>query len=101
MRDSHVGHLVEREEMLILKENRKSPRMSFIRSEQANDILAGGSHVTMRASRPGLFCCVLLGSLAGLAAFFPQQRSDLLVFTGKLQGRLAFAFRVYIRAFLK
>ena len=94
-------HLVEREKMLILEEYRESPRMRLIRSEQANDIFTTGTHVTMRAKCPGLFCCVLFGFLAGLAAFLPQQRSDSLVFTGKLQRRLAFTFRVHIRAFLK
>ena len=59
MRDSHVGHFVERKVMPVLEEDWENPRMRFIRSEQSNDIFAAGTHVAIRAKRRELFGVLL------------------------------------------
>ena len=59
VRDSHVGHFVERKVMPIFEEDRENPRMRFIRSEQSHDIFAAGPHVAIRAKRPGYLASFL------------------------------------------
>ena len=50
MRERHVAHLVERDIVFVLKENREHPRAGFVVGKQANDIFATGRHETMRAT---------------------------------------------------
>ena len=40
VRDRHVRHLVERDVVVVLEENRENPRAGFVGRKQANDIFA-------------------------------------------------------------
>ena len=50
MRNRHMAHLVERDIVLVLEENREHPRARFVGGKQANDIFATGRHDTIRAT---------------------------------------------------
>ncbi len=67
--DRHVAHLVEGEVMVVLEENRKHPRLGFAGSEQADDVFPRGSHVAMRAKRPGIYWAAFGAKLAEMYVF--------------------------------
>ena len=67
--DRHLAHLVQSEVMVVLEENRKHPRLGFVGSEQADNVFPRGSHVAMRARRPGIYWAAFGAKLAEIYMF--------------------------------